>query len=80
MKVRMLLGALALSVLATGANAASPKGFKAGENSDSKIVICTNKAEHVLTKAEGKWCTAGEGAYCSKNRMKAAKKACKIKK
>lgn len=77
MKLRLFISALAMSAVVTGAQAASPKSFKAGETPDSKIVVCSNKAERLLVKKESQWCN--EADYCSKSRMKVAKKACKIK-
>ena len=74
MKVRLLVVALTALTMAASVQAAKPKKFKAGEDANTSIVVCSNKAEHLLVKGDKGWCFA---EACSKRRMLVAKKACK---
>lgn len=86
---KTVLAVSAVLCLSASAAFAGPKSFKdveGGSASDGrafarKMVTCTNRAEdRELLNFEGtkKWCLKDE-SYCSRDVIKAAKKACKQK-
>lgn len=85
MKFNLIVSAIVIALLSVPALAAKPSSFKKGgdvkladgTSVTSSVVTCSDGAEVILPKIEKKWCTDIGSTYCSKKRMKAAKKACK---
>jgi type II secretory pathway predicted ATPase ExeA len=85
MKTKQLLCVMALSLISSAVMAGKPSSFKNavdttlpnGDSAKTKIVVCNNKAEFSMLEISNKWCTDAESTYCSKNKMKIAKKLCK---
>lgn len=85
MQKGLLVSVVAAAFISAPAFAAKPKKFvsggevtlESGAQAEASIVTCTNRQEFTLLRIDGQWCVDEAGSYCSKKRMKAAKKACK---
>lgn len=85
MKINLFVSAVVIALVSAPVLAAKPKSFKSSDNValadgsmvDAAVVVCTNSQEVTLPKIAKKWCTDIDATYCSRDRMKAAKKACR---
>lgn len=75
----LLVCGSAAAVAGPKSMAAGESGVKNGRDYDSKVVTCSGRSEPVtifMFKDDKKWCL-DDDSYCTKSKMKAAKKACK---